>query len=382
MNNPDDTFERILALLYEAALDDARWPAAAALIDESCGAVGNALLIGKLPDDVYAIRHLYRGEADHDVVREFFEVYYPYDEVLHRRMALPDARLAHVPDLYAETELNTSVVYNEGRRLLRAQYGFNVSFEEPDGLRIFWGVGDPVGGDGWLSAQVDLLESLLPHVRQTVRVRQALAAVDALGLGSAGLEGLLDSERLGVVQLDRGGRVLEANGSALDILRRGDGLRVRDGALDTWLSADRSRLQRLVARALPDLWGEAPRGGSMTIQRSSGRSQQVLHVNPVGGRVADFGARQVGALVLVVDPARRSRIDAARVAVTLGLSPSEGRMAALLAEGLKVSDIAAGTAWSEDYVRWLTKQAYRKLGVSGQVELVRQVLAVDAMPRN
>ena len=37
--------------------------------------------------------------------------------------------------------------------------------------------------------------------------------------------------------------------------------------------------------------------------------------------------------------------------------------------------------WSEDYVRWLTKQAYRKLGASGQVELVRQVLAVDALPR-
>ena len=29
------------------------------------------------------------------------------------------------------------------------------------------------------------------------------------------------------------GSVLEANGSALDILRRGDGLRVRDGALDS-----------------------------------------------------------------------------------------------------------------------------------------------------
>ena len=85
--------------------------------------------------------------------------------------------------------------------------------------------------------------------------------------------------------------------------------------------------------------------------------------------------------MLVVDPARRPRIDARRVAVTLGLTPSEGRMAALLAEGRKVPEIAAATGWSEDYVRWLTKQAYRKLGASGQVDLVRQVLAADALPR-
>ena len=88
----------------------------------------------------------------------------------------------------------------------------------------------------------------------------------------------------------------------------------------------------------------------------------------------------MAALVLVVDPARRPRINAQRVAVTLGLTPSEGRMAALLAAGLKVGEIAAAQGWSEDHVRWLTRQVYRKLGVSGQVALVRQVLAVDALP--
>ena len=71
----------------------------------------------------------------------------------------------------------------------------------------------------------------------------------------------------------------------------------------------------------------------MSVQRSSGRSRLALHVSPVGDGATDFGGRRVAALVLVVDPARRLRIDAQRVAVTLGLSPSEGRTAALLAEG-------------------------------------------------
>ena len=35
--NPLDAFDRILASLHQAALDDAHWPATAALIDEACG---------------------------------------------------------------------------------------------------------------------------------------------------------------------------------------------------------------------------------------------------------------------------------------------------------------------------------------------------------
>ena len=47
---PDDAFERILALLYAAALDDARWPAASALIDEACGiGAHNLKVVGSNP---------------------------------------------------------------------------------------------------------------------------------------------------------------------------------------------------------------------------------------------------------------------------------------------------------------------------------------------
>ncbi len=73
--NPDDAFERILALLHQAALDHAGWPAASALIDEACGSVGNALVVGgRSPSEIYSILPFYRGEPNYDVAREFFEV--------------------------------------------------------------------------------------------------------------------------------------------------------------------------------------------------------------------------------------------------------------------------------------------------------------------
>ena len=377
--NPDDAFDRILASLHEAALDDARWPAATALIEETIGVAGSALVVGEGFDDVriYFARYLRRGESAEDEAREYFNVYHPQDEGMPRLRRLPHGRLVRVRDVYTEDELKTSPAYNEGKRLLGNRNGLYVRFDGPEGLRIVLGVGDPVGNDGWPSDRLRLIERLLPHVHRTVLIRQALAAAEAFG---AGLAGLLDNDRIGVMQLDRGGRMLAANGPALDIVRRGDGLSDRDGVLQAWLPADRGRLQRLLGRALPDLW-EVPSGGSMTVQRPSGRSRLGLHVTPVGDPAADFGGRRVAALVLAVDPANRVRIDATRVAALLGLTSSEARVSALLAEGLSVCRIAATTGFQENYVRWLFQQVYRKLGVSRQVALVRQVLAADALPR-
>ena len=381
----DDAFERILASLYRAARDDAHWPAASALIDEAVGTRGSSLMVGEGSgadgDEVrmYYARALERGEDRADLAREYFEVYYPHDEAPARLRAQPNGRLVYGPDLYTEEELKTSFAYNEGWRRGGIDKGLAVRLEEPDGLRTAWSIGNPVDGDGWQSDRLRLLERLLPHVRQFVAMRQALAAADALG---SGLSGLLENDRIGVVQLDRGGRVLAANTPALAILRRGDGLIDRDSALQAWVPGDDERLKTLLARALPDLWGEAPGGGSMTVQRSSGRSRLALHVSPVGGGEADFGGRRVAALVLVVDPARRPRIDPVRVAETLGLTPSEARAAALLAEGSSVLEIAALTGWQASYVRRLLKRIYAKQGVSGQVSLVPRVLALEALPRD
>ena len=46
-----DAFERILASLYEAMLDDVHWPTTTVLIDEACGLTSNVLLVGEGPKD-------------------------------------------------------------------------------------------------------------------------------------------------------------------------------------------------------------------------------------------------------------------------------------------------------------------------------------------
>ena len=381
--NPLNAVESIVPSLHRAALDDAHWPAASALIEEACGATGNVMVVGEGSGGdarFYFTQLLYRGETRPDLAREYFDIYQPRDEGPPRLRDRQVGQLVKVPDLYTELELKRSPAYNEGWGGRQGQNGLITRLDRlEDGLSVIWAVGNPVGRGGWRSDRVKLMECVLPHVRQSVRVRQALAAAEAL---NAGLEGLLENSGISVLHLDRGGRVVAANDPARDILRRGDGLSDRGGALHASLPADDGRLQRLLKRALPVFGnGAPPTGGSIRIQRPRLRSRLELQVHPVPAAHADFGGRRVAALVLVADPENRPRIDPVRVAALLGLTPSEARIAALLAEGRPVREIATSTGLKESYVRWLLKQIYKKQDISGQIALVQRVLAAHGLPR-
>ena len=151
-----DTFEHILAALYDAMLDDARWPAASALIDEACGITGNDLMVGEGPkDDVQAdfVGVYCRGQRREDLEREYLENYHPTDERVPRFRQLPDSRPTHVTDLYTAEELKTSPTYNEALARAGQQDAVNTRLDGPDGSHIAWALGDPVDSDGWGSSR-------------------------------------------------------------------------------------------------------------------------------------------------------------------------------------------------------------------------------------
>ena len=143
--------------------------------------------------------------------------------------------------------------------------------------------------------------------------------------------------------------------------------------------AEDIELQRLLARAAPPL-GIGASAGSITIGRSSSRTRLVVHMNPVTDRKWDLRGRQVAAVVLIVDPERRPRIDVGLVARALRLSPTESRLAVMIAAGHTVRDIAEATGRTEGTIRWHLKKIFRKQGISRQSDLVRLVLALDGFP--
>ena len=301
-----DLFERILGSLQEAALDDARWPAASALIDEACGSKGNMLVSGDgcLHDDpdVFLARYCYRGQRDHDLEREYFEVYHRLDERIPRIRRLPDSRIVHVGELYTEEEKKRSPAYNE--LLPRSDTGncLHARLDGPNGSRIVFTVADPVDGTGWSSERT---ESHRTPAASPASIRACPPSPGRresrrrLGDGAAGEHPLR-----GHPQLDPRGRIVAANGRTRELLGERDGLTDRRGHLRALNSADDAALQNLLARALPRFGGQGT-GGSMVVRRPLFKSKLVLHVEPVSEGRTDLRASRVAAFVLVLDPASR-----------------------------------------------------------------------------
>ena len=198
-------FARVLASLYDAMLDDTHWPATSALIDEACGLTGNAILVAEGPPDdirVLFVGLYYRGQRRLDLEREYLDVYHPINEAIPRQLQRPAGQLVPIPDLYTAEELKTSRTYNEALRRYQYQQGVNVLLDGPGGSRMTWSLADPVASAGWGSSQVAMVRRLMPHVRQFIRVRQALVRAQA---GDTTVTALLETPRIGVVHLDRRG---------------------------------------------------------------------------------------------------------------------------------------------------------------------------------
>ena len=293
-------------------LDGAHWPRTSALIEEACGTKGSVLLVGEGPEEdvrAHVVGFYYGGERREKLEREYLETYHSMDEAVARFRQQPYGRLVRSVDLYTEEELKTSLTFNEFSRRAKSQGGLGVRLDGPEGYsHLTWGLCDPVGRDGvWSSSQIEMIKRIVPHIRQLVFVRQALADAEALGRS---LTELLDVQRLGVIHLDRRGRIVETNDRAREVLRLGDGLSDRGGFLRPSQLADRGSLDQLLANALPQA-GSVAVGGSMVLSRPSGHRRFMIHVKPTVVREIDFAVQRVGALVLIVDPwrppSRRSR---------------------------------------------------------------------------
>ena len=344
-------------------------------IDEACGLTGNGLMVAEGPtNDVRAlfVGLYYRGQRRDDLEREYLTTYHPLDERVPRFRRLPARRLVHITDLYTAEELKISRTYNDLLPRAGMQDGLNVQLPGLAGSHIGWGLNDPVDAEGWGAARITMIERLLPHIRQFVRVRQVLAGAGALG---ASLADLLATTGLGIIQVDGRGRIAAANDRALALLRTGDGLVDKGGVLGADVPADDTVLQGLLTRALPPFGGQGA-GGSMTVRRAAAPLPLVVHLLPIGRPETAVCTWPVAAVVVVVDPTRRPRLDPALVAAGLGLTPTESRVAVLLTEGKSLREVAAATGRQETTIRWHLRQIFAKRGIARQAELVRLVLSL------
>lgn len=371
-----DRVDEIVALLQEAQLDDSAWPAASALIDDACGLRGNDLLLARFsPEggiDIQLRWLLLRGEANPELEHDYAENYAAIDERPAAGVREPFGKLVHTNTLLSDRIRRDSATYNEYLVPNAGENCLNVRMPGAGESQIAWSLVGPGGGhpSDWSSQCVDTIRQLLPHVRQFVRVRHALAEARADGMTTAAP---LDVQRMGTLILDRRGRIIEANEHARYLLACSESLTTSGRRLIAIPPADADGVARLIDAACG-----GRQGGPMPIVRPS-RPPLVLYARPLEAAgppplAKPPLAKQCVARVLVAEPFSAPTINPRRVAAALGLTPAQGRVAAALAAGRTAASIAHATHRTEATVRWHIRAALSRLGLARQADLVRVVL--------
>lgn len=221
-----------------------------------------------------------------------------------------------------------------------------------------------------------VLQSLLPHLRQAVRLWLDTAET---ARRIRALEQAVRATDLAMVACDRAMRVAWHNPMAEALLAGNPHLTMRGGVLAAPAIADNAALRALVADAAM---------GQADVLALGSSGDDPLHVRAVaganqGGISADLGTvtgsglagpARDEVLLLIAAPERCTQVAPADLARLFRLTGAESQLAAALASGATLSDYAARRGITIGTARIQLKQLFGKTGTGRQADLVRLVL--------
>ena len=368
MVRTDQEEERLLGFideLYDAAIDPSLWqPMAlklARLFDsESCMML---MAYGRGGSKFLGATDNIRG----DVWEDYENYYYAHDQWVAGGLNRPGrAVLGH--EIAPEEWFRTSEFLNE--LAVRAGIYSLVGTALPLGNEraAVVGIHRPKHQPRFDDTDVRRLDFLIPHIKRAVQltVRLSDAGLDH----QAALDGLERTHSATIV-VDGNGTILFATRLAETIVRNAEGLRAINGRLSSGDHRAGVRLAMLVRAAAGSVAGApgAARCGGVAIERGEGRLPLTVLVAPFRPKRAGFGAPLPAALVFIRDP--ETACMAGEVLKDLfGLTPAQAAVAARLADGDRLEDIAAKLRISLHTARDHLKVVFAKTGTSRQSQLV------------
>jgi DNA-binding CsgD family transcriptional regulator len=208
----------------------------------------------------------------------------------------------------------------------------------------------------------------------------ALSRLDDPAAAAPGPEAILAHVHTAVLTVGPGLRLGFANPAAEALLRRGDGLRLRDGHLKARWPAE----ERTLAAAVSGAFGTGPRprsgeaaAGAAAVLVAVGRGEDrppyrvsVLPLRP--GRAARALAPGTQAILFVDDPDRDAAPPrAALYERAFDLTPAEARLAVHLAAGASLTEAAEAFGVTHNTVRAQLRAIFDKTDTHRQSDLVR-----------
>ena len=352
--------------IYEAAIIPQKWPdvLAQVVLDQS---LSGGTMFTYNPK-TKATNSISAGEVMIEAMRQFEEDGWSERNSRMARLApLQYSGFVVDHDIFTDAELDVDPFYTEFLRPLGIGWGAGSIISAPTGDMIVFNFDGRYERGPLKREVVHYLDSLRPHFARasvlSMHLDESRSAATSNALESMGLQGCV---------LNAGGQVMAMNGSFARLA-------------PIWLQDRRHRLvlnnrdaDSLFVNAMSEI---AETGGhakvrSILMAKAQDSQKMVLHIIPILRDARDIFS-QLAAIAIVTPVDRTLAPDVQLVQGLFDLTPAEARVAAHLAAGLGVSEIARKLGTSVHTTRNQLNRVLSKSGLRKQSELVSILSHID-----
>jgi DNA-binding CsgD family transcriptional regulator/PAS domain-containing protein len=367
-------FSKLIALVYDAALDGQRWPAAVGAIGAAMSDAGGILAV-----------HAWTGGVEWAVMAGLDPAsLQPYDDEFAssdsnaylqvcRDVPLGEpisAETFAAPMPFEETDFYRNILAPQS---LRHSVVLTLMRDEKGVAAVAFLRGAQAGP--FLPRELDLLRALAPHLQRAMQLTLRIAELEAR---SSALAEVLSASPTSTLLTDAEARVIFLNPAASELLTQGDGVSLIGGRLEIHDPRARmvftERLSRAVRAAASDGEVEWHDSEALVIPRPSGVEAYHVLVLPLCVAPGALPVDVPSTLVLINDPAASLHPPLEALAAIYGLTPMETALAALLVRRCTLKEATSHLGISINTVKTHLKQLFAKTRTRRQSELMRLVL--------
>jgi DNA-binding CsgD family transcriptional regulator len=361
-------FSRVVALIHEAGATPERWTEAlAAIVRLVQGSRASLMEIDSNSGALLALDHVGHDPSN---AKTYAEYYYAIDPTRALAMSAPAFKAMTVCEEFPAPARARHEYFDFATRIDIGDV-MGAGTLPAKGRRSLVSVQRSVGAAAYVEEEKKLFELLASHIALAKRVQMELGEA---GAASARLEAAFGKLSVATLLVDRDARVRHLNAAATELMARHPHIAYRSGKL---AFAD-AKLNSAFLAALRDAATTPGRAAALRVPlgRQAGEVL-VAPLDPAHRLAADWQIPL--ALVMLAGPARDEKSIAWRMRQLYGLTPAESRVAALLALGASVDEIAKDKHLSDATLRAHLRSIFSKTGTRRQAELDQLALRGAAL---
>lgn len=367
----DDRILGAIEAIYDAALDDKRWPHALERLAHVTGSQAATFWVLDSSEQP-RLPTFTSINFDPDFIAEYLRNFAADDPTVQYLVAHPNQSVVHDGLVITEREKRRNAYYDWHARHSDTRFRLIGQIRTAPAIQAGIALHRTQKNGRYEPADIALFKLLHPHVERSLAIGFRVGSLGSVQHASVEV---LDRSSTAIVMLNWHGRLVYSNGAAQSLCATGDGIRISEECLTLNRKADNDRLQSLIRKALEVSSAGLPSAeAGMQALRPSGRRPYSILVSPLARQSSLLPTLRPAVCITVTDPSVQRSLSPTLVAESFDLTPAEARLAALLVEGEPLRSAADILRIRYGTARARLAEIFRKTETHRQSELIALLL--------